>query len=100
MWSPHRTRSGASCTTSQGGKSGTGRFENLDFSCKGPLLMLDVNAAIEGDVEKSFTPYDSAVNLKVFRTLCDRYGMDISEQDAIGIMRHIESFKCVPAGEE
>jgi hypothetical protein len=69
-------------------------FENLDFSCKGPLLMLDVNAAIEGDVEKSFTPYDSAVNLEVFRTLCDRYGMNISQQDAAGIMRHIESFKC------
>lgn len=69
-------------------------FRNLDFSCKAPLLMLDVNAEIEGDVEKSFTPYDPTVNLSVLRALCDRYGMDISEEDAIGIMRHLESFKC------
>jgi hypothetical protein len=69
-------------------------FRNLDFACDAPLLMLDVNAPLEGDVEKFFTPYDHDINLKVFRTLCDRYGVDISENDVIGLMRHLESFEC------
>jgi hypothetical protein len=68
-------------------------FDNLDFSCEGPLLMLDVNASLEGDVEKSVTPYDRDVNVTVFRTLCARYGIEISEEDAIGIMQHFEGFK-------
>ena len=68
-------------------------FDQLDFSSEGPLLMLDVNAALEGDVEKSFTPYDRQVNLKLFRSLCARYKVDISEEDAIGIMQHLEGFK-------
>jgi len=69
-------------------------FSNLDFACKEPLLMFDVNAAIEGDVEKHFVPYDPDVNFKVFYTFCQRFGVDISEQDAAGTMDHINSFKC------
>lgn len=69
-------------------------FDKLDFSCKGPLLMLDVNTPLEGDIESAFVPYDHDVNLKVFRTLCERYQVDISEADAAGVMQHIESFKC------
>ncbi|MEN6425618.1 MAG: linear amide C-N hydrolase [Phycisphaerales bacterium] len=68
---------------------------NLDLSSEAPLLMLDVNAQIEGDVERHFRPYDSAVNLKVLRTLCERYGMSISEEEARGIVRHLDSFKPV-----
>lgn len=69
-------------------------FKNLDFSCKGTLMMLDVNAPVEGDVEKLFTPYDHDINLKVFRTFCQRYGVDVSEEDAAGVMQHIEGFQC------
>jgi len=66
----------------------------FDLSCKAPLLMLDVNAAIEGNVEQSFTPYDHDVNLKVFRTLCDRQGVEISAEGAVELVRLIESFEC------
>jgi penicillin V acylase-like amidase (Ntn superfamily) len=52
-------------------------------------------AALEGNVEQSFTDYDHDVNLKVFRTLCARYKVKISEQEAIDIMRHLEGFKPV-----
>ena len=66
----------------------------FDLSCEAPLLMLDVNAALEGNVERSFTPYDHDVNLKVFRTLCDRQGIEISAEGAVELMRLLESFKC------
>jgi hypothetical protein len=75
-------------------------LHHLDFSGAGPLQMLDVNAALEGNVEQSFTDYDSAVNLKVLRTLCARYKMKISEQEAIAVVRHVESFKPARRGEQ
>jgi hypothetical protein len=56
--------------------------------------MLDVNAAREGNVEQSFTPYDHDVNLKVFRTHCDRAGIGISAEDAVELVRLFESFTC------
>lgn len=69
-------------------------LHDFDLSCKAPLLMLDMNAEVGGNVKKSFTPYNHDVNLKVFRTLCHRYGIEISEEDAIGIIRLFERFKC------
>ena len=67
----------------------------FDLSCTAPLLMLDMNAALDGNVEKSFKPYDYDVNLKVFQTLCSRYGIEVSTENAVGIMQLFESFKCV-----
>lgn len=69
-------------------------FENLDFACEQPLVMLDVNAAIEGDVEKSFIPYDPDVNRNVFSTFCDRYGVELSAEEVAGAMELVESFEC------
>jgi hypothetical protein len=69
-------------------------FRDMDFACDAPVLMLDVNAPLKGDVETFFTPYDHDVNLMVFRTLCERYDVDITEEDAIGLIRHLESFEC------
>ena len=70
-------------------------FEKLDFACSNPLLMMDVNTPLEGDIEKAFGPYDHDVNLKIFRTLCARYGVEVSAEDASGVVQHIESFKCL-----
>lgn len=66
----------------------------FDLSCDAPVLMLDVNADLEGDVEPFFEPYDHDVNLAVFRTLCARYEIDVSADVAAGIMRHFEEFDC------
>ena len=68
-----------------------GRF---DLSCEAPLLMLDVNADLEGDVAGHFTPYDPDANLKLFREFCDRWDIDVSKEDAEGLMRFFESFEC------
>jgi len=34
------------------------------------------------------------VNLKVFHTLCNRYGLNLSEEATVGLVRHFENFKC------
>jgi hypothetical protein len=56
--------------------------------------MLDVNTEQKGDIETFFTPYNSDVNLNVFKMLCERYGVEISQEAAKGVIQHIESFKC------
>ena len=71
-------------------------LDSFDLSCDAPKLMLDVNAALEGDVEDHFTPYDHDVNLNVFRTFCERYGIKVSEEGAVNLIRFFEGFECTP----
>jgi choloylglycine hydrolase len=71
-------------------------FSALDFSCEAPLLMLDMNAVLRGDVEGSFEPYDHDANLEVFSTFCDRYGIEISAEGAASLVEHFDGFECAP----
>ena len=65
---------------------------DFDLSPDAPLLMLDINAPIEGNVKEAFGPFDFNTNLTVFRNLCAGYDMELSEEDARGIMEHFETF--------
>jgi hypothetical protein len=56
--------------------------------------MLDVNAELEGNVERFFTPYDHDLNLKIFRDNCDRLGIEVSKEAAVELMEFFESFEC------
>jgi choloylglycine hydrolase len=69
-------------------------LDSFDLSCAAPLLMLDINAKLEGDVDRSFTVYDHDVNLKIFRKFCDRWGIEISKENAVELMQLFESFDC------
>jgi len=71
----------------------------LDFSCRAPLLMLDVNADLEGNIAGDFQPYDHDANLKIFRTFCDKWGIDVSEEGARELIRLFESFECAVASD-
>lgn len=69
-------------------------LDDFDLSCEAPLLMLNVNAMLEGDVAASFEPYDRDVNLAVFRTFCDRYELDVSSEVAEAIVEHFDRYDC------
>jgi len=71
-------------------------LRSFDLSCEAPLLMLDVNARIEGNVDQSFLPYDHDANLEIFRTFCDKWGIEVSEEGAVELIRFFESFECAP----
>lgn len=71
-------------------------LNTFDLSCEAPPMMLDVNAALEGDVDESFTPHDHDINLKVFSTFCARYGIKVSPEGAANLMLLFESFECAP----
>jgi hypothetical protein len=66
----------------------------FDFACGAPLLMIDINAVVEGNIEKVFKPYTRDVNMSVFRTHCDRNGIDVSLEEAERLMNFFESFEC------
>ena len=66
----------------------------FDFACGAPLLMIDINAMVEGNIEKFFMPYDREVNMNVFLTHCYRNGIDVSSDDAERLMSFFESFEC------
>jgi choloylglycine hydrolase len=70
-------------------------FDAVDFSCEAGTRMLNVNTPREGDVTDRFMPYEPVTNLMVFRTFCDRYGIDISEDDARSLTRFYDAFDCV-----
>jgi len=69
-------------------------LEAFDFSCEAPKLMMDVNTPHEGDVAERFTPYDPDVNLTAFRTFCDRYGIQVGEEDARALTGFFDGFEC------
>jgi choloylglycine hydrolase len=66
----------------------------FDFSCDAQKLMLDVNAPLEGDVEEAFVPYDHDVNVDVFHTFCDRYGIEVTREGVTLMTEFFESFEC------
>jgi hypothetical protein len=68
----------------------------MDFSCDVPMVMLDVNARVEGDVQPWLTAYDHEENLRTLRTLCARYGVEVSAQAAADLVHLFESFECAP----
>ncbi|UCF78034.1 MAG: linear amide C-N hydrolase [Candidatus Eiseniibacteriota bacterium] len=68
----------------------------FDVSCEAPLLMLDVDAKLEGDVAESFKPYEHDVNLSLFRSFCERWGIQLGEEEAVQFMQFLESFQCAP----
>ncbi len=71
-------------------------LRSFDLTCEAPLLMLDVNAQLEGNIDREFRPYDSETNLKIFRKNCEKLGVEVSKEAAEGLMGLFESFKCAP----
>ncbi len=69
-------------------------LHSFSLSCDTPLLMLDVNEKHEGSVDRFFRPYDHDTNLKIFRTTCDKLGIEVSEKNAVALVELFESFEC------
>jgi len=69
-------------------------FADLDFACRDPLLMLDVNAQFEGDAFPHFEPYDPTTNRRFFSTFCSRWNLDVSEEVIDALTEHYETYRC------
>jgi choloylglycine hydrolase len=70
-------------------------MKEVDFSCKSPIMMVDINAGSE-NIAKSFQPYSMQANRKL---IADVFGKtdflkDIPEQIIEGIAVYPDSAKC------
>lgn len=70
------------------------RLSSFDFSCEAPMLMLDVNTDRAGNIDRSFHHYDHKANLEIFRSFCRMWGIDVSDQGSLELVRLFESFEC------
>jgi penicillin V acylase-like amidase (Ntn superfamily) len=75
-------------------------LDACDFSCDSPVMMLDLNADLEGDVGGSFIPFDHEVNKELFQVFCSRWGIKVSEEGAVALMELFEGFECAGSGSE
>ncbi len=69
-------------------------LDGFDFACEAAVLMLDVNADLEGNVDEHFEPYDHVRNLDVFTSFCDRWEIEVSAEAAEELTRYLEDFPC------
>lgn len=72
-------------------------LEAFDFACDAPVMMLDLNGNLEGDVGDSFISFDHEVNKELFQVFCARWGIEVSEEGAVNLMELFESFECAGA---
>lgn len=70
------------------------QMDEFDYSCNAPEKILDVNSLLTGDVSSSFIPYNHSYNLSVFKTFCERWGVDVSDKGAEDLIFFIEGFSC------
>ena len=68
----------------------------LDFDCGAPVLMMDVNAELEGPIEDAFQPYDSEWNHEEARRFLKRWGTVLDEEEIRWLTGFLESFPCAP----
>lgn len=69
-------------------------FGGLDFTCGSPVKMLDVNGELSGDVTGKLPDYSHELNLEHFKSFCKKYGLAVSDEDAMWLTLFIESFPC------
>ncbi len=69
-------------------------MESFDFSCTSPLLMMDIDTTLKGNVNDAFIPYNRQVNQQVFTTGLARLGMQIPRQDVVELMQTFDGFTC------
>jgi len=69
-------------------------LNNFDLSCDAPLLMIDINAQVEGNLEQVFKPYDKNINLIIFRNFCESYGIKVTHKASSDLMKFYDNFIC------
>jgi len=70
------------------------QMDEFNYSCNASEKMLDVNSLLTGDISSSFIPYNHSYNLSVFKTFCERWGVDVSDSSAEDLIIFIEEFSC------
>jgi choloylglycine hydrolase len=71
-------------------------LSDFDFACDATVLMLDVNAKLNGSVADRFIPYDAGWNYRLARDFLDDYGSSLADDQVRELMAFLEGFSCGP----
>lgn len=71
-------------------------FAQLDFSCGSPVMLLDIQADLSGDVSAKFAPYSHKVSLDHTLRFMEQYGRSGDYPPIVldVLLRGLESFAC------
>jgi choloylglycine hydrolase len=70
-------------------------FDDLDFSCRTSVQMLDAHAELSGDVSGDFVEYDHEVSLEHTLNFLEQWGQrDIPDETIEQLLRLFASFPC------
>jgi len=72
-------------------------LEDLDFSCRTPVMMLDVHANREGNLVDYLQEYSHEMTLQHALRAVSYHRPDISEEEVRKMLQHLESFSCADA---
>ena len=69
-------------------------FQDLDFSCSTPPLMMDIHKKIKGDILPSMQPYSLEINLKHMMRFLDKWGIEETEENIRDLLEFFDSWEC------
>ena len=69
-------------------------LKDLDFSCRTPVMMLDVHAKLAGDLVGHLVEYSHSMTLQHALQAASYHRPDILEEDVKKMLQHLESFAC------
>lgn len=74
------------------------RLSAFDFACANPVKILDVNAALEGDVTERFSDYTAKANLDLVAGSYSRNSFlkTVPRSDVEAVAHHADAMTCVP----
>jgi choloylglycine hydrolase len=74
-------------------------FDDLDFSCRTPAMMLDVHADLAGDLASHLQEYAHDATLRHALEAVAFHKPDIPEETVVQMVQHAERFPCAQAAQ-
>ncbi|HUT20099.1 MAG TPA: metallophosphoesterase [Anaerolineae bacterium] len=71
----------------------------LDFSCRTPVQMLDVNADLSGNVADDLQPYSHEAALAQLWSFVQEVGLEDTHAESEAYIAHLESYACTEEGD-
>ena len=69
-------------------------FQKLDFSCKTPVKMIDINEKLSGDISGYLLDYSFKYHFDHAAIAAKKYGLEMSPEELIRYIRSIEEMPC------
>jgi penicillin V acylase-like amidase (Ntn superfamily) len=69
-------------------------LQDLDFSCKTPIKMLDVHEKLSGDITHQLTPYSSKLHFNHALHAWNKWGVNINPDTLRKQINYLESYHC------